>query len=81
MFFIFASLSLFISPRPSRLKKALAFLVAFFAFGEIKDLLCVIPAISQSEYAMRLSYSIDMWFVGVCAGYLIELVRPQWCTL
>ena len=81
MFFIFASLSLFISPRPSRLKKALAFLVAFFAFGEIKDLLCVIPAISQSEYAMRLSYSIDMWFVGVCAGYLIELVRPQWCTI
>lgn len=81
MFFIFASLSLFRSPQPSRLKKALAFVVAFFAFGELKDLIRVIPAVTQSEYALRLLYSIDMWIVGICAGYLIELVRPQWCTL
>lgn len=80
MFFIFSSLSLYKSPQPSRLKKALAFLVAFFAFGEIKDLLCVIPAISQSEYAMRLLYSIDMWTIGISAAYMIELVCPNWFT-
>ena len=60
MFFVFASLSLYKSPQPSRLKKALSFLVAFFAFGELKDVVCVIPAVTQSEYALRLLYSIDM---------------------
>ncbi len=81
MFFIFASLSLYKSPQPSRLKKALAFLVAFFAFGEIKDLIRIIPFVTQSEYALRLLYSIDMWTIGICAAYMIELVRPNWFTL
>ena len=80
MFFVFASLSLYKSPQPSRLKKALSFLVAFFAFGELKDVVCVIPAVTQSEYALRLLYSIDMWTIGICAAYLVELVRPNWFT-
>ena len=80
MFFVFASLSLYKSPQPSRLKKALSFLVAFFAFGELKDVVCVIPAVTQSEYALRLLYSIDMWTLGICAAYMVELVRPNWFT-
>lgn len=81
MFFVFAALSLYKSPQPSRLKKALAFLVAFFAFGEVKDLIRIIPAVTESEYALQLLYSIDMWTIGICAAYLIELVRPNWFTL
>lgn len=81
MFFVFAALSLYRSPQPSRLKKALAFLVAFFAFSEVKDLIRVIPAVTESEYALRLLYSIDMWTIGICATYMIELVRPNWFTL
>lgn len=80
MFFIFASLSLYKSNQPSRLKKALAFLVAFFAFSEVKDLIRIIPAVTESEYALRLLYSIDMWTIGICATYMIELVRPNWFT-
>jgi AraC-like DNA-binding protein len=81
MFFIFASLSLYKSNQPSRLKRALAFLVAFFAFGEVKDLIRIIPAVTESAYALRLLYSIDMWTIGICATYMIELVRPNWFTL
>ena len=81
MFFIFASLSLYKSPQPSRLKKALAFVVAFFAFGEFKDLIRVLPIVTESEYALHLLYSIDMWTIGICATYLVELVRPNWFTL
>ena len=80
MFFIFSSISLYNSPQPSRLKKALSFVVAFFAFGELKDLVRVLPAVTESEYAMRLLYSIDMWTIGICAAYLVELVRPNWFT-
>lgn len=80
MFFIFSSISLYKSPQPSRLKKALSFVVAFFAFGELKDLVRVLPAVTESEYAMRLLYSIDMWTIGICAAYLVELVRPNWFT-
>lgn len=81
MFFLFSSISLFQSEQPSRLKTALAFIVAFFAFGEVKDLIRVIPAVTQSTYALRLLYTIDMWTIGVCAAYLIELVSPRWFTL
>lgn len=80
MFFIFSSLSLYQSPQPSRLKRALAFVVLFFAFSEFKDILRIFPAITESEYAMQLLYSIDMWTIGVCATYLIEFVRPRWFT-
>ena len=80
MFFIFASLSLYKSNQPSRLKRALAFLVAFFAFSEVKDLIRIIPAVTESAYALRLLYSIDMWTIGICATYMIELVRPNWFT-
>lgn len=81
MFFLFSSISLFQSEQRSRLKTALAFIVAFFAFGEVKDLIRVIPAVTQSTYALRLLYTIDMWTIGVCAAYLIELVSPRWFTL
>lgn len=81
MFFLFASISLFQSEQRSRLKTALAFIVAFFAFGEVKDLIRVIPAVTQSTYALRLLYTIDMWTIGVCASYLVELVVPKWFTL
>lgn len=80
MFFLFASISLLQSDQRSRLKTVLAFIVAFFAFGEMKDLVRIIPAVTESAYALRLLYTIDIWTIGVCAAYLIELVSPRWFT-
>lgn len=80
MFFLFSSISLFQSEQPSRLKKALALVVLFFAVSEFKDILRIFPVITESAYAMRLLYSIDLWVIGVCATYLIEFVRPGWFT-
>lgn len=80
MFFLFSSISLFQSEQPSRLKKALALVVLFFAVSEFKDILRIFPVITESAYAMRLLYSIDLWVIGVCATYFIEFVRPGWFT-
>lgn len=80
MFFLFSSISLFQSEQPSRLKKALALVVLFFAVSEFKDILRIFPVITESAYAMRLLYSFDMWVIGVCATYFIEFVRPGWFT-
>ena len=80
MFFLFSSISLFQSEQCSRLKRALALVVLFFAISEFKDILRIFPVITESAYAMRLLYSIDLWVMGVCATYFIEFVRPGWFT-
>ncbi|MBP3549610.1 MAG: helix-turn-helix transcriptional regulator [Rikenellaceae bacterium] len=80
MFFLFSSISLFQSEQCSRLKRALALVVLFFAISEFKDILRIFPVVTESAYAMRLLYSIDLWVMGVCATYFIEFVRPGWFT-
>ena len=80
MFFLFSSISLFQSEQCSRLKRALALVVLFFAISEFKDILRIFPVVTESAYAMRLLYSIDLWVIGVCATYFIEFVRPGWFT-
>lgn len=77
MFFLFSAISLFQSHQRSSIKTALAFVVAFFAFGEMKDILRIFPSVIESSYIVHLMYSIDMWAVGVCAAFIFELVNPN----
>lgn len=80
MFFICAACFLLLSGERSRRRAILGYVVLFFAFDELKDVLRLFPAVEESEYALALLFTMDMWTVGACASYLMELVSPRWLT-
>ncbi len=80
MFFICAACFLLLLGERSRRRMILGYVVLFFAFGELKDVLRLFPAVEQSEYALTLLFTMDMWTVGACASYLMEVVSPRWLT-
>lgn len=80
MFFICAACFLLLLSERSRRRAILGCVVLFFAFDELKDALRLFPAVGESEYALALLFTMDMWTVGAAASYLMELVSPRWLT-
>lgn len=81
MFFLFASLLILCSKSRTRLETILGYVMLIFAFGEVKDVLHLVPAIFESTYWMTLLFTIDMWLVGICAVFIFETLIPNKVTM
>lgn len=80
MFFICAAGSL-LTGEKGRREIILGYVIIFFAFDELKDILRLFPAVEQSEYVVSLLFSMDLWTVGACACYIMELLSPDRLTV
>ena len=76
MLFMLASLHFRRKPQNKTFNLVLYYVLLFWAILFWKDILLMLPAIRQSEYAETLLMSIDMWAVAACAFYLMALLRP-----
>ncbi len=81
MFFAFAGASLLrYKKKRKRADKLLGYMMLFWAFLELKDLVFIFDTNWAEEFQKYL-FMIDGWGVAICSFYLMELTKPKWITL
>ena len=64
----------------STLKKALGYVLFFWAMMLLSDIAYMHPAVKGSDFLYTLKMSIDMWVVPTCVFYAMALLRPKSLT-
>lgn len=75
-FFIAAAIILIVNPKSNRLRKILSWILFFYAFLYLKDMILFLP-VTGSDYLYPLLISIDMWTTPAICLFLVELLHPN----
>ena len=80
MFFLIAGLQRSFGRKVSRLQRLCGYILLYWAFLELKDLLFYTEPIVRNDYFSNLLVLFDMTAVpaGIC--FALEIIHAGWCT-
>ncbi len=80
MFFLMAGLQRCLRRNASRLKRICGYILLYWAFLELKDLLFYAEPIVRNDYFSNLLVLFDMTAVPASICFALEIIHAGWCT-
>lgn len=80
IYFVVMAAYFFRHRQDSTLKKALGYVLFFWAMMLLSDIAYMHPAVKNSDFLYSLKMTIDMWVVPTCVFYAMALLRPKSLT-
>ncbi len=80
MFFLMAGLQRCLRPNAPRLKRLCGYILLYWAFLELKDLLFYAGPFLHNDYFVNLLVLFDMTVIPVVVCFAMEVVCTGWCT-
>lgn len=81
MYFVMAGLRRYRRQEASRLERLCGYILLYWAFLEIKDLVFYAEPIFRDNYLSNILILVDMTAVPAAGCFIIELLNSGWCTL
>lgn len=81
MYFVMAGLRRYRRKEASRLERLCGYILLYWGFLEIKDLLFYAAPIFRDNYLSNLLILLDMTAVPAGCYFVIELLKSGWCTV
>ncbi len=78
MFFVIVSLELYLMKNRNSLLKLFFWVVLFWAFLELKDVVYLVDGLWNHSIWDKLNLSIDTWSVPVTILFMFEVLSPRW---